>query len=156
MPLQAGIKAPEFSLPDEDGTLHKLSDYLGKPVLLYFYPRDDTPGCTTEACNFRDDYSAYESSGVVIFGVSGDDEKSHTKFKQKYELPFHLLADSEKQVVKLYDVWGKKKMYGREFDGIFRTTYLIDAEGKIARVFEKVKPAAHSAEVLKAIEELGL
>ena len=156
MPLQAGIEAPEFSLPDEDGTVHTLSDYRGKPVLLYFYPKDNTSGCTTEACNFRDDYSAYENSGVVILGVSADDEKSHTKFKQKYDLPFHLLADTEKQVVQLYDVWGKKKMYGREYDGIFRTTYLIDSEGKIARVFEKVKPAAHSAEVLKVIEELEL
>jgi peroxiredoxin Q/BCP len=156
MPLQAGIEAPDFSLPDEDGTVHKLSDYCGTPVLLYFYPKDNTSGCTTEACNFRDDYSSYEGSGVVILGISADDEKSHTKFKQKYDLPFHLLADTEKQVVRLYDVWGKKKMYGREYDGIFRTTYLIDSEGKIARVFEKVKPAAHSAEVLKVIEELDL
>lgn len=156
MPLQEGIKAPDFSLPDEDGTVHKLSEYRGSPVLLYFYPKDNTSGCTTEACNFRDDYSAYEGSGVVILGVSVDDEKSHTKFKQKYELPFHLLADTEKEVVQLYDVWGKKKMYGREYDGIFRTTYLIDAEGTIVKVFEKVKPASHSEEVLKVIEELGL
>ena len=156
MPLIEGITAPDFSLPDEDGKTHKLSDYLGKPVLLYFYPKDNTSGCTTEACNFRDDYSAYEGSGVAILGVSVDDEKSHTKFKQKYDLPFSLLADTEKKVVTLYDVWGKKKMYGREYDGIFRTTYLIDSKGKIARVFENVKPASHSEEVLKVIEELGL
>jgi peroxiredoxin Q/BCP len=156
MILKEGTIAPDFSLPDEDGTVHKLSDYRGKAVLLYFYPKDDTSGCTTEACNFRDDYSAYEGSGVVILGVSADDEKSHTKFKQKYELPFHLLADTEKKVVQLYGVWGKKKMYGREYDGIFRTTYLIDGAGKIVKVFEKVKPASHSEEVLKVIEELGL
>lgn len=156
MPLQAGIQAPDFTLPDEDGSLHTLSDYLGKPVLLYFYPRDNTSGCTTEACNFRDDYAAYQGSGVVILGVSADDEKSHTKFIQKYDLPFHLLADTEKEVVQLYDVWGKKKMYGREYDGIFRTTYLIDTKGKIAKVFQKVKPATHSEEVLKVIEELEL
>jgi peroxiredoxin Q/BCP len=156
MALKEGIAAPDFSLPDENGTAHKLSDYRGKTVLLYFYPKDDTSGCTTEACNFRDDYSAYDGSGVVILGVSADDEKSHTKFKQKYDLPFHLLADTEKQVVQLYDVWGKKKMYGKEYFGIFRTTYLIDGDGKIVKVFEKVKPASHSEEVLKVIEELRL
>ena len=156
MTLKVGTNAPEFSLTDENGTTHTLSEYLGKPVLLYFYPKDDTSGCTTEACGFRDDYSAYEGANVVILGVSADDQKSHTKFIQKNDLPFHLLADTEKEVVKLYQVWGTKKMYGKEYQGIFRTTYLIDAEGKIAKVFEKVKPASHSGEVLKAIEELEL
>ncbi|MEN8240765.1 MAG: thioredoxin-dependent thiol peroxidase [Chloroflexota bacterium] len=155
MPLQAGIKAPEFSLNDQNGKEHSLSDYLGKQVLLYFYPKDDTSGCTTEACNFRDDYSAYQEADVVILGVSADDEKSHTRFIEKYELPFDLLADTDKQVVEQYKVWGLKKMFGKEYHGIFRTTYLIDREGKIAKVFEKVKPAAHSEEVLQAVAELA-
>ena len=155
MPLEAGIKAPEFSLNDQNGKVHKLSGYLGKQVLLYFYPKDDTSGCTTEACNFRDDYSAYQDADVVILGVSADDEKSHTRFIEKYELPFDLLADTEKSVVEQYKVWGLKKMYGKEYHRIFRTTYLIDREGKIANVFENVKPAAHSEEVLRAVAELG-
>ncbi len=154
MGLKVGDIAPDFSLPDEEGTLHALANYRGTPVVLYFYPKDDTSGCTTEACNFRDDYSAYQGLGVVILGVSADDERSHTKFKQKYDLPFHLLADTEKEVVQRYGVWGRKKMYGKEYDGIFRTTFLIDGAGKIAHVFEKVKPSEHSAEVLEAIEKL--
>ena len=153
--LKEGDLAPNFVLNDEKGTPHALEDYRGKPLVLYFYPKDDTSGCTTEACNFRDDYSAYQENDVTILGVSADDEKSHTKFKEKYSLPFTLLADTEKKVVNLYGVWGKKKMYGREYDGIFRTTFLIDAEGKIAKVFEKVKPAAHSEEVLEAIAALA-
>ena len=152
--LQVGDLAPDFSLLDGDGSIHKLSDYRGKVVVLYFYPKDDTSGCTTEACNFRDDYSAYEGSGVVILGVSADDEKSHQKFREKYDLPFHLLADTEKKVVRLYGAWGKKKMYGREYEGIFRTTYLIDKAGKIIKVFEKVKPSTHSQEVLASISDL--
>lgn len=153
--LKVGELAPTFVLKDENGTAHSLEDYRGKPIVLYFYPKDDTSGCTTEACNFRDDYSAYTDANVTILGVSADDEKSHMKFKEKYSLPFTLLADTEKEVVNLYGVWGKKKMYGREYDGIFRTTFLIDADGKIAKVFEKVKPSAHSQEVLEAIEALG-
>ena len=155
MPLEAGIKAPEFSLNDQNGKPHSLSDYLGKQVLLYFYPKDDTSGCTTEACNFRDDYSAYQDADVVILGVSADDEKSHTKFIEKYELPFDLLADTDKNVVEQYKVWGLKKMYGKEYHGIFRTTYLLDRAGKIAKVFENVKPADHSKEVLEAVAALG-
>jgi len=146
--------APTFVLNDENGTPHALEDYRGEPLVLYFYPKDDTSGCTTEACNFRDDYSAYQEKNVTIVGVSADDEKSHTKFIEKYSLPFTLLADTEKEVVNLYGVWGKKKMYGREYDGIFRTTFLIDAEGKIAKVFENVKPADHSKEVLEALAAL--
>jgi len=152
--LKAGDLAPTFVLNDENGTPHALEDYRGKPLVLYFYPKDDTPGCTTEACNFRDDYSAYQKHNVTIVGVSADDEKAHTKFIEKYSLPFPLLADTKKQVVNQYGVWGKKSMYGREYDGIFRTTFLIDAEGKIAKVFENVKPAAHSTEVLEAIAAL--
>ena len=153
--LKAGDLAPTFVLNDENGTPHALEDYRGKPLVLYFYPKDDTSGCTTEACNFRDDYSAYQDAHVTILGVSADDEASHTKFKDKYSLPFTLLADTEKEVVNLYGVWGKKKMYGREYDGIFRTTFLIDGEGKIAKVFEKVKPSDHSKEVLEAIAGLN-
>ena len=148
MPIESGVPAPDFELPDETGTIRRLSDFHGKPVVLYFYPKDDTPGCTTEACNFRDDYSAYKKAGVEILGVSPDSVKSHTKFKQKFGLPFPLLADEDHKVCELYDVWALKKKMGREYMGVLRTTFLIDAEGKIASVFENVKPAEHSAEVL--------
>ncbi len=148
MLLKENIQAPNFSLVDETGQTDKLSNYLGKPVVLYFYPKDDTPGCTTEACNFRDDYSAYENAGVVILGVSPDSPKSHAKFKQKYHLPFTLLADEEHAVCEMYGVWGLKKMMGREYYGVKRTTYLIGSDGFIKKVFENVKPADHSAELL--------
>ncbi|NMC53849.1 MAG: thioredoxin-dependent thiol peroxidase [Chloroflexi bacterium] len=153
MPISNQISAPDFELADEAGKLHRLSDYRGKPVLLYFYPKDDTSGCTTEACNFRDDYSAYEEAGVTILGVSPDDTDSHAKFKQKYALPFSLLADVDHKVCELYDVWKLKKMYGREYFGVERTTFLINAEGMIVNVFEKVKPADHSKEVLDALKK---
>lgn len=143
--------APDFELADETGKLHKLSDYRGKPVLLYFYPKDDTPGCTTEACSFRDAYADYTKAGVTIFGVSGDSVKSHMKFKEKYHLPFNLLSDEEHKVLEAYGVWGQKKMMGREYMGIFRTSYLIGADGKIKKVFEDVKPEGHSQEVLAAL-----
>ena len=149
MPLPEGIAAPDFSLPDETGGPHKLSDYRDKYVVLYFYPKDDTPGCTTEACNFRDDYSAYHKAGVTILGVSPDSPEKHAKFKSKYDLPFSLLADSDHKVCELYGVWGRKKFMGREYDGVLRTTYLIDPQGVIARVFENVKPADHSTEILE-------
>jgi len=144
--------APDFTLPDETGLERSLKDYRGKWVVLYFYPKDDTPGCTTEACNFRDDYSAYEKAGVTILGVSKDSPTSHAKFKAKYQLPFSLLADEEHKVADQYGVWGRKKYMGKEYDGMFRTTYLIDPDGKIVKVFENVKPADHSAEVLAAIK----
>lgn len=155
MPISAGGLAPDFSLPDENGEPHKLSDYRGKPVVLYFYPKDDTTGCTKEACGFRDDYSAYQDTGVVILGVSPDTSQSHTKFKTKYDLPFTLLADTDRKVIELYGVWGTKKSFGREHDGVLRTTFLIGKDGKILKVFEKVKPAEHSAEILSALAELG-
>lgn len=151
MTLPAGTKAPDFTLPDENGEEHSLSDFRGKPVVLYFYPKDDTKGCTKEACGFRDDYSAYQEAGVEIVGVSPDSSKSHLKFKNKYDLPFTLLADTDHEVAEKYGVWGRKKFMGREYDGIFRTTFLIDAEGKIQKVFEKVKPAEHSAEILASL-----
>lgn len=152
MPISAGNPAPEFELPDENGTLRKLSHYRGKNLVLYFYPKDDTPGCTTEACNFRDDYSQYQQAGVVILGVSPDSSAKHTKFIAKHQLPFTLLSDVEHKVCELYGVWGRKKFMGREYDGVFRTTFLIDANGMILRVFENVSPANHSAEVLEALK----
>lgn len=152
MPINAGIPAPDFSLPDENGQTHKLSDYRGQPLVLYFYPKDDTPGCTTEACNFRDDYSQYQQAGVVILGVSPDTPKKHLKFKEKYSLPFTLLADEEHQVCELYGVWGPKKFMGREYDGVYRTTFVIDPQGQILKVFENVKPADHSQELLAALK----
>jgi peroxiredoxin Q/BCP len=154
MPISAGGPAPDFVLVDENGDSHNLSDYRGKPVVLYFYPKDDTSGCTKEACGFRDDYSAYQEADVVILGVSPDTSKSHTKFKTKYELPFTLLADTEKEVINSYGVWGPKKSFGREYDGVLRTTFLIGKDGQVLKVFEKVKPAEHSAEILAALAEL--
>jgi peroxiredoxin Q/BCP len=153
MPVSAGIPAPDFTLLDENRTPHTLSDYRGRPVVLYFYPKDDTPGCTTEACNFRDDYSAYEKAGVVILGVSPDSPEKHTKFKAKYHLPFTLLADEGHKVADLYGVWGPKKMMGRSYEGVLRTTFLIDPQGNISRVFENVKPANHSQEILESLNQ---
>jgi len=154
MTISVGEPAPDFTMADEEGRMHSLSDYSGKPVVLYFYPKDDTPGCTKEACGFRDDYSAYEEAGVVILGVSPDTSKSHTKFITKYELPFTLLADPEHDVLKLYGVWGLKKSFGREYQGVFRTTFLIGEDGNILKVFKKVKPAIHSAEILAVLNDL--
>jgi len=154
MPLTSGIPAPDFELPDDTNAPRKLSAYRGKPVILYFYPKDDTPGCAKEACNFRDDYSAYEKAGVAILGVSPDTSRSHARFKTKYQLPFPLLADEDHKVSELYAAWGFKKFMGREYEGVLRTTYLIDAQGNIARVFENVRPAEHSVELLEALRSL--
>ena len=148
MPIQTGVPAPDFELKDENGIVRRLSDYRGEPVVLYFYPKDDTPGCTKEACNFRDDYSAYEQAGVTILGVSPDSPKSHIKFKAKYRIPFTLLADENHRVSEEYGVWGRKKFMGREYDGIHRTTFIISEDGQIKKVYENVKPANHSAEIL--------
>ena len=153
MPVPANIPAPDFSLVDEDGVVRKLSDYHGKPIVLYFYPKDDTPGCTVEACAFRDDYSVYRAAGVVILGVSPDSAKSHTKFKEKYKLPFTLLADENHAVCELYGVWALKKSMGREYMGVLRTTFVIGLDGKILKVFEGVKPDGHSTEVLAALNQ---
>ena len=144
-------EAPDFTLLDETGVSRKLSDYRGKDVVLYFYPKDDTPGCTTEACAFRDDYSAYEKAGVVILGLSADSPKSHLKFKKKYGLSFTLLSDEDHKVCEEYGVWAKKKMMGREYMGILRTTYLISKEGMVKKVFEDVKPAGHSQQILALV-----
>ena len=136
---------------DDAGKQRKLSEFRGRNIVLYFYPKDDTPGCTKEACNFRDDYSAYEKVGIVILGVSPDDVRSHVKFKKKFQLPFPLLADEDHKVCELYQVWGPKKFMGREYQGVLRTTFLIDENGKIIDVFENVRPAEHSTEVLSAL-----
>jgi len=152
MPISANLPAPDFSLQDENGKVHHLADYRGKTVVLYFYPKDDTPGCTTEACSFRDDYSAYEQAGAVILGVSPDNAQSHTKFKNKYKLPFTLLADVGHKVCEAYGAWGRKKSMGREYDGVLRTTFVIGSDGVIKKVFENVKPDGHSSEVLSAVK----
>jgi peroxiredoxin Q/BCP len=153
MPIQANIMAPDFTLPDENGTPRTLSSYRGKPVVLYFYPKDDTTGCTTEACSFRDDYSIYQEAGIVVLGVSPDSVQSHTKFKNKYNLPFTLLADDGHKVCELYEAWGRKKFMGREYDGVFRITFLIGPDGTIIKVFENVKPVGHSAQVFAALQK---
>jgi peroxiredoxin Q/BCP len=155
MPLPAGVPAPDFELRDDTNTPRKLSEFRGKNVILYFYPADDTPGCTKEACNFRDDYSDYEKAGVVILGVSPDTVASHVKFKQKFQLPFPLLADEGHKVCDLYGVWGPKKFVGKEYEGVLRTTFLIDGNGNILKVFEKVRPAEHSQEVLSALSAVN-
>jgi len=154
MPISSGIPAPDFNMQDETGTNHQLSAYRGRPVVLYFYPKDDTPGCTKEACAFRDDFSNYEKGGVVILGVSPDSPKSHAKFKEKYHLPFTLLADEGHKVCDLYGVWGPKKFKGKSYEGVLRTTFLIGADGHILKVFENVNPEGHSAEILGALEGL--
>jgi len=147
----AGDVAPDFALADQNGATVRLSDFHGKRVVLYFYPKDDTPGCTKEACGFRDDYSAFTKKDVVILGVSPDDPKSHKKFVDKYELPFTLLADTEKSVCQAYDVWKEKNMYGRKSMGVERTTFVIGPDGKIAKVFPKVKVEGHITKVLESI-----
>ena len=148
MPVPSGIPAPAFELLDDTYTMRKLSDYHGKNVILYFYPKDDTPGCTREACNFRDDYTAYEKAGVVILGVSADSVESHIKFKKKFQLQFPLLADEEHKVCDLYGVWGPKQFMGKSYEGVLRTTFLIDPEGNIKKVYENVRPAEHSCALL--------
>jgi peroxiredoxin Q/BCP len=151
MPISAGIPAPEFELLDDTNIMRKLSDFRGKNVVLYFYPADDTPGCTKEACNFRDDYSAYEKANITVLGVSPDSVESHVKFKKKFQLPFPLLADDGHKVCDRYEVWGPKEFMGKSYEGVLRTTFLIDGNGNIVKVFENVRPAEHSAEVLSAL-----
>jgi peroxiredoxin Q/BCP len=136
--LEPGVKAPAFRLPSDAGTTVALKDLKGRPVVLYFYPKDDTSGCTTEACEFRDNWRAVQATGAVVLGVSPDGVASHQKFKKKYELPFTLLVDEDHAVAEAYGAWGEKNMYGRKYFGVLRKTYVIDAQGKIARVFPKV------------------
>lgn len=149
--LNIGDFAPDFELTDQNGTSHRLSDYRGKKVVLYFYPKDNTPGCTKEACSFRDSFKDYKKHGIVVLGVSKDSEASHTRFIEKFSLPFTLLADTQTAVCQAYGVWGLKKSMGREYYGINRMTFVIDEEGKILKIYEKVKPENHAKEILRDI-----
>ena len=153
--LEPGVPAPEIRLPDQDGIERTLSELQGQWVLVYFYPRDDTPGCTVEACGLRDASAAYASAGIRVLGISADSSKSHRKFADKFRLPFTLLADEEKRVIRAFGSWGKKKFMGREFDGILRQSFLVDPRGKIAKVYAKVSPADHAAEVLADVAALS-
>jgi peroxiredoxin Q/BCP len=153
--LEAGKKAPSFTLKDQTGATVKLADFAGQYVVIYFYPKDDTPGCTVEACSFRDEYAKLKKAGAVVLGVSPDDEKRHAKFIAKFTLPFTLLADTEHVMAEKYGTWAEKSMYGRKYMGVLRSTFLIAPDGKVARVWPKVKPDGHGAEVLAAIKELG-
>lgn len=154
--LKPGAKAPSFSLPSDGGSPVALKDLKGKTVVLYFYPKDDTSGCTTEACEFRDNWKAVKAAGAVVLGVSPDAVASHARFKVKYKLPFPLLADADHAVAEAYGAWGEKSMYGRKYMGILRSTFVIDGAGRIVKIFEKVKPKGHAAEVLAALEEADL
>ena len=149
--LAVGDRAPAFSTVDQDGAPVDLKDFKGRKVVLYFYPKDDTPGCTKEACSFRDGYAAFRRRKIEVLGVSVDDEKSHKKFAEKFDLPFRLLADPDKKIVRAYGVWGEKSLYGRKYMGTHRVTYVVDEKGKIAAVFPKVKPEGHAAEILETI-----
>ncbi len=152
--LNIGDKAPEIELPDQNGDTHKLSDLKGKYVFIYFYPKDDTPGCTLEACNLRDSYEKIAELGVEVLGISPDSVKKHKKFEQKHELNFTLLADEEKKTVTDYDVWKEKKFMGRAYMGVERTSLLINPEGKIAKVWEKVNPIGHVSNVIKDLNDI--
>ena len=153
--LSVGDKAPAFSLNDADGNKVKLSDFKGKKVVLYFYPKDLTPGCTIEACAFRDDIGAYKKLGAVVLGVSADTEKLHQKFREKHDLNFPLLADVNRELSEKYGAWQEKSMYGKKYWGIARITYIIDENGKIAKVWPKVKASGHSQEVIEALKSMG-
>ena len=152
--LKIGTIAPDFELPDQDGKSHTLSGYIGNFVLVYFYPKDDTPGCTKEACSLRDDFPNFKKLKAKVFGISADSVKSHKKFAQKYDLPFTLLSDEKKSVLKKYKAIGEKSMFGKTFLGIKRMSYLIDKEGKIVKVYEHVKPEVHAEEVLRDLQSL--
>jgi thioredoxin-dependent peroxiredoxin len=149
---EEGTLAPDFELQSDAGKTVTLSDFRGRPVVLYFYPRDDTPGCTTQACGIRDAWEEFERTGAVVLGVSPDDEASHARFRAKYELPFPLLADTGHATAEEYGVWVEKKNYGKTYMGVERSTFVIDADGKIAKVFRRVKPDAHADEVLAALK----
>ena len=151
--MKVGQKAPDFTVQDDSGKTVRLSDFKGKKVVLYFYPKDDTPGCTREACDFRDSLDVLRKQGAVVLGVSADSVDSHRKFKAKFDLNFPLLADTDRKIIEDYDVWKEKSMYGRKYMGIERTTYIIGKDGKITHVFPKVKVTEHADEVLAALEE---
>jgi peroxiredoxin Q/BCP len=152
--LKIGDVAPDFLLLDQNGAEHTLTQYVsaGKKVLIYFYPKDDTPGCTTEACNFRDNYTELSNSGLIVLGVSKDEIKSHKKFAEKYDLPFPLLSDESTEMIKSYDAWAPKKFMGREFLGVLRKSVLINSEGKIEKIYEDVKPKEHTQNVISDVK----
>lgn len=150
--IEEGKKSPPFKLFDQDGKAHSLKNYLGKKVVLYFYPKDNTPGCTKEACNFRDEFTVFKKSNAVILGVSADAVKSHKNFSEKFSLPFPLLSDESKEMIENYGVWKEKSMYGKKYMGIERTTVIIDESGKIKKIFPKVKVEGHTEEVLEALK----
>lgn len=152
--MELGTLAPDIALPDQEGRIHRLSDYRGRWVVLYFYPKDDTPGCTKEACGFRDRMGDLQELGAVVLGVSADDVESHKRFAEKYGLNFPLLADPERQAILVYGAWGKKNLYGKEYEGVLRQTFLIDPEGRIAKVWKKVSPEGHAEEVAEALRSL--
>lgn len=154
MPVE-GKKAPAFTLPDETGAKRALKDYQGKWVLLYFYPKDDTPGCTIEACTIRDQFKDFKKVGAQVLGVSADSMASHKKFKDAYQLPFTLLADEKRVAIEKYGAWAEKSMYGKKFMGIVRSSFLIDPKGVIRKVYAKVKPETHAGEVIKALKAFG-
>ncbi len=154
--LKLNTKAPDFEAQDQDGKRHRLTDYLGKWVILYFYPKDNTPGCTKEACNFRDSYHELQNMGVVIFGVSKDSAQSHIKFSQKHNLNFPLLIDEDKKIINSYFAWGVKKFMGREFEGVKRMTYLINPKGEIVKIYEKVNPIKHVGEIIKDLNKFNV
>lgn len=151
MTLKEGDKAPAFTMKDASGNTVKLSDYKGQQVVLYFYPKDNTPGCTQEACDFRDAFKTLKKKGAVVLGVSCDSEKSHQKFAAKHDLPFPLLVDEDHRVAEAYGAWGEKSLYGRKFMGLIRSTFLIGADGKVAKSWRKVKVAGHIDEVIEAL-----
>lgn len=151
MSIKIGDNAPNFSLKDQNGNIVSLDSFLGKKVILFFYPKDDTPGCTVEACNFRDDFEIYEEKNAVLLGISKDGEESHRKFISKFNLPFSLLCDEDHAVAEEYGAWGEKSMYGRKYMGIIRSTIVVDTEGKVEQLFEKVKPKDHSKELLELL-----
>ena len=148
MSLTEGMPAPPFEGVDQNGNTIRLQDLRGQKVILYFYPKDDTPGCTKEACNLRDNYAALQEAGYTIIGVSADTIESHKKFAEKYNLPFSLLADPEKKIISAYQAWGKKKLYGKEYEGTLRITYIIDENGIISRIIKNVKPEQHASQIL--------
>jgi peroxiredoxin Q/BCP len=149
--LNPGDKAPDFTAVDQHGKTHSLKDYRGKKVALYFYPKDMTSGCTKEACNLRDNFSTLKKKNIVVLGVSPDKQDAHKRFAEKYDLPFPLLVDNEKRILKAYGAWGKKNLYGRIFDGVFRITYIIDEKGTIEALIGKVQTDDHASQILKAI-----
>jgi thioredoxin-dependent peroxiredoxin len=149
--IEEGEPAPDFELSTDSGETVRLSELRGKPVILYFYPKDDTPGCTTQACGIRDAWSDFKKSGAVVLGVSPDDESSHAKFRDKYSLPFTLLADTDHKLTEQYGFWVEKKNYGKSYMGVERSTVVIDAEGSVAKIFRRVKPEAHANQVLTAL-----